>query len=40
MSKELPDPYVSLVLLPDRGRSTKRKTGVQKKTLNPDFNER
>ncbi|XP_065510307.1 extended synaptotagmin-1 [Caloenas nicobarica] len=40
VSKELPDPYVSLVLLPDRGRSTKRKTGVQKKTLNPDFNER
>ncbi|OPJ69977.1 hypothetical protein AV530_008462 [Patagioenas fasciata monilis] len=40
VSKELPDPYVSLVLLPDRSRSTKRKTGVQKKTLNPDFNER
>ncbi|KAM6189119.1 extended synaptotagmin-1 [Sarcoramphus papa] len=40
VSKELPDPYVSLVLLPDRSRSTKRKTSVQKKTLNPDFNER
>ncbi|XP_074709802.1 LOW QUALITY PROTEIN: extended synaptotagmin-1 [Strix uralensis] len=40
VSKELPDPYVSLVLLPDRSRSTKRKTNVQKKTLNPDFNER
>ncbi|NXG01486.1 ESYT1 protein, partial [Sakesphorus luctuosus] len=39
-AKELPDPYVSLVLLPDRGRGTKRKTGVQRKTLNPDFNER
>ncbi|CAM9947465.1 unnamed protein product [Bubo scandiacus] len=39
VSKELPDPYVSLVLLPDRSRSTKRKTNVQKKTLNPDFNE-
>ncbi|NWX51837.1 ESYT1 protein, partial [Steatornis caripensis] len=39
-SKELPDPYVSLVLLPDRSRGTKRKTSVQKKTLNPDFNER
>ncbi|KAM9214618.1 LOW QUALITY PROTEIN: extended synaptotagmin-1 [Leptosomus discolor] len=38
--KELPDPYVSLVLLPDRGRGTKRKTSVQRKTLNPDFNER
>ncbi|XP_071585525.1 extended synaptotagmin-1 isoform X1 [Heliangelus exortis] len=40
VSKELPDPYVSLVLLPDRSRSTKRKTSVQKRTLNPDFNER
>ncbi|NWU86932.1 ESYT1 protein, partial [Onychorhynchus coronatus] len=39
-AKELPDPYVSLVLLPDRSRGTKRKTSVQKKTLNPDFNER
>ncbi|NWS11499.1 ESYT1 protein, partial [Pachyramphus minor] len=38
--KELPDPYVSLVLLPDRSRGTKRKTSVQRKTLNPDFNER
>ncbi|XP_077644841.1 extended synaptotagmin-1 [Lonchura striata] len=38
--KELPDPYVSLLLLPDRGRGSKRKTGVQKRTLNPDFNER
>ncbi|XP_054663073.1 extended synaptotagmin-1 [Grus americana] len=40
VAKELPDPYVSLVLLPDRSRGTKRKTSVQKKTLNPDFNER
>ncbi|KAF1615437.1 UNVERIFIED_CONTAM: Extended synaptotagmin-1, partial [Eudyptes pachyrhynchus] len=40
VSKELPDPYVSLVLLPDRSRGTKRKTSVQKKTLNPVFNER
>ncbi|NXR23549.1 ESYT1 protein, partial [Cinclus mexicanus] len=39
-AKELPDPYVSLVLLPDRSRGTKRKTGVQRRTLNPDFNER
>ncbi|NXF12328.1 ESYT1 protein, partial [Smithornis capensis] len=39
-AKELPDPYVSLVLLPDRSRGTKRKTSVQRKTLNPDFNER
>ncbi|NXN96924.1 ESYT1 protein, partial [Rhinopomastus cyanomelas] len=40
LSKELPDPYLSLLLQPDRGRSTKRKTDPQKKTLNPDFNER
>ncbi|XP_068777546.1 extended synaptotagmin-1 isoform X2 [Struthio camelus] len=40
VSKDLPDPYVSLVLLPDKSRATKRKTSVQKKTLNPDFNER
>ncbi|XP_056370928.1 extended synaptotagmin-1 [Oenanthe melanoleuca] len=37
--RELPDPYVSLALLPERGRS-KRKTGVQRRTLNPEFNER
>uniref|UniRef100_A0A8V5GR14 Uncharacterized protein n=1 Tax=Melopsittacus undulatus TaxID=13146 RepID=A0A8V5GR14_MELUD len=37
--KELPDPYVSLLLLPERGRS-KRKTGTQRRTLDPDFNER
>ncbi|KAM9177111.1 LOW QUALITY PROTEIN: extended synaptotagmin-1 [Mergus octosetaceus] len=40
LSKELPDPYVSLVLLPTRSRGTKRKTSVQRKTLNPNFNER
>ncbi|KAM6106254.1 extended synaptotagmin-1 [Pterocles gutturalis] len=39
-AKELPDPYVSLVLLPDRGRGSKRKTSVQRRTLNPDFDER
>ncbi|KAM3657327.1 extended synaptotagmin-1-like [Ammospiza maritima maritima] len=32
-----PTPYVSLVLLPER---SKRKTGVQRRTLNPEFNER
>uniref|UniRef100_A0A8U8C037 Uncharacterized protein n=1 Tax=Geospiza parvula TaxID=87175 RepID=A0A8U8C037_GEOPR len=35
-SKEPPDPYVSLALLPKRGRGgSKRKTGVQRRTLNP-----
>ncbi|XP_062453464.1 extended synaptotagmin-1 [Rhea pennata] len=40
VSKDLPDPYVSLVLLPDKSRATKRKTSAQRKTLNPDFNEK
>uniref|UniRef100_A0A8C8SLZ6 Extended synaptotagmin-1 n=1 Tax=Pelusios castaneus TaxID=367368 RepID=A0A8C8SLZ6_9SAUR len=39
-SKDGPDPYVSLILLPDKNRVTKRKTTVRKKTLNPEFNER
>lgn len=39
--KDPPDPYVSLLLLPpERGRGSKRRTAVQRKTLNPDFNER
>ena len=33
------DPYVKAYLLPDRGKRSKRKTGVQRKTLNPVFNE-
>lgn len=33
------DPYVKTYLLPDRGKRSKRKTGVQRKTLNPVFNE-
>ncbi|KYO34597.1 hypothetical protein Y1Q_0020951 [Alligator mississippiensis] len=39
-SRDLPDPYVSLLLLPDKSRGTKRKTSVQRRTLNPEFNER
>ncbi|XP_074835860.1 extended synaptotagmin-1 isoform X2 [Carettochelys insculpta] len=39
-AKEIPDPYVSLLLLPDKSRVTKRKTTVRKRTLNPEFNER
>ncbi|OXB53648.1 hypothetical protein ASZ78_004036 [Callipepla squamata] len=39
--KDPPDPYVSLLLLPpERGRGSKRRTAVQRRTLNPDFNER
>uniref|UniRef100_A0A8C0GJS2 Extended synaptotagmin 1 n=1 Tax=Chelonoidis abingdonii TaxID=106734 RepID=A0A8C0GJS2_CHEAB len=39
-SKDIPDPYVSLILLPDKNRMTKRKTTVRKRTLNPEFSER
>ncbi|XP_053153668.1 extended synaptotagmin-1 isoform X2 [Hemicordylus capensis] len=39
-AKDAPDPYVSLILLPDKSRVTKRKTTVRKKTLNPEFNEK
>ncbi|XP_040839846.1 extended synaptotagmin-1 [Ochotona curzoniae] len=39
-SRDLPDPYVSLSLLPDKNRATKRKTSQKKKTLNPEFTER
>ncbi|XP_062893376.1 extended synaptotagmin-1 [Mobula hypostoma] len=38
-SKEVPDPYVSLILLPDKNKATKRKTSVKKKTINPEYNE-
>ncbi|ERE91719.1 extended synaptotagmin-1-like protein [Cricetulus griseus] len=38
--RDLPDPYVSLLLLPDKNRGTKRKTSQKKRTLNPEFNER
>ena len=33
------DPYVKTYLLPDRGKHSKRKTSVQRKTVNPVFNE-
>lgn len=38
--RDLPDPYVSVLLLPDKNRGTKRKTSQKKRTLNPEFNER
>lgn len=38
--KDAPDPYASLILLPDKSRVTKRKTTVRKKTQNPEFNEK
>ncbi|XP_053564085.1 extended synaptotagmin-1 [Bombina bombina] len=38
--KEPSDPYVSLILLPDKSRGTKRKTAVKKKSSNPEFNEK
>ncbi|XP_060793413.1 extended synaptotagmin-1 [Neoarius graeffei] len=39
-SKDGSDPYVSFTLQPDKNRSTKRKTSVKKRDLNPEFNER
>ncbi|KAK3518986.1 hypothetical protein QTP70_016199 [Hemibagrus guttatus] len=39
-SKDGSDPYVSFILHPDKNRSTKRKTSVKKRDLNPEFNER
>uniref|UniRef100_A0A673BZU0 Extended synaptotagmin-like protein 1b n=1 Tax=Sphaeramia orbicularis TaxID=375764 RepID=A0A673BZU0_9TELE len=38
-SKDGVDSYVSLMLLPDKSKSTKRKTAVKKKVLNPEYNE-
>lgn len=39
-SKDGVDSYVSLILLPDKSKSSKRKTAVKKKVLDPEFNER
>ncbi|XP_068123727.1 extended synaptotagmin-1 [Hyperolius riggenbachi] len=39
-SKDLPDPYLSVLLVPDKNRVTKRKTSVKKRTTNPEFNEK
>ncbi|XP_031421334.1 LOW QUALITY PROTEIN: extended synaptotagmin-1 [Clupea harengus] len=39
-TKDGSDPYVSFILFPDKSRTTKRKTSVKKKDLNPEFNER
>ncbi|XP_016367749.1 extended synaptotagmin-1-like [Sinocyclocheilus rhinocerous] len=39
-SKDSLDTYVSLILLPDKSKATKRKTSVKKKNLNPEFTER
>ncbi|XP_056293820.1 extended synaptotagmin-1 isoform X2 [Pseudoliparis swirei] len=39
-SKDGVDSYVSLVLLPDKSKATKRKTAVKKRDLDPEYNER
>eukprot|EP00062_Callorhinchus_milii_P024119 gi/632983699/ref/XP_007908775.1/ PREDICTED: extended synaptotagmin-1 [Callorhinchus milii] len=39
-SKDTPDPYVSLILQPDKTRVTKRKTSVKKKSTSPEYNDR
>ena len=33
------DPYIKTYLLPDKSKHTKRKTGIQRKTTNPNYNE-
>ena len=33
------DPYIKTYLLPDRSKYTKRKTSIQRKTINPVYNE-
>ncbi|XP_074532053.1 extended synaptotagmin-1 isoform X2 [Halichoeres trimaculatus] len=38
-SKDGVDSYVSLMLLPDKSKATKRKTAVKKRDLNPEYNE-
>uniref|UniRef100_A0A7M5UU22 Uncharacterized protein n=1 Tax=Clytia hemisphaerica TaxID=252671 RepID=A0A7M5UU22_9CNID len=37
---KMPNPFVKCYLLPDKSRKSKRKTGVQKKTNNPMWNEK
>ncbi|KAJ7999237.1 hypothetical protein DPEC_G00213360 [Dallia pectoralis] len=39
-TKDGPDTYISLILLPDKSKSTKKKTSIKKKDLNPEYNER
>ncbi|XP_052340147.1 extended synaptotagmin-1 [Oncorhynchus keta] len=39
-AKDSSNPYVSFILLPDKNRTTKRKTITKKRDLNPEFNER
>ncbi|KAI7794157.1 putative extended synaptotagmin-1, partial [Triplophysa rosa] len=39
-SKDPPDTYISFILLPDKNRTTKKKTSVKKRNLNPEINER
>ncbi|XP_061641024.1 extended synaptotagmin-1 isoform X2 [Phyllopteryx taeniolatus] len=39
-SKDAVDSFVSIMLLPDKSKATKRKTAVKKRDLNPEFNER
>ncbi|KAF7654454.1 hypothetical protein LDENG_00069620 [Lucifuga dentata] len=39
-SKDGIDSYVSIMLLPDKSKASKRKTSVKKRDLNPEYNER
>lgn len=37
VEKRLPNPYVKTYLLPDKAKTSKRKTKIKKKTINPNF---
>ncbi|XP_068170607.1 extended synaptotagmin-1 [Antennarius striatus] len=39
-SKDGVDSYVSLMLLPDKSKTTKKKTAVKKRDVNPEYNEK
>ncbi len=38
-SRGIANPYVKIYLLPDKHRHSKRRTGIARKTVNPEFNE-
>ncbi|KAM6981454.1 extended synaptotagmin-1 [Aplochiton taeniatus] len=39
-SKDAVDSYVSLMLLPDKSKATKKKTSIKKRNQNPEYNEK
>ncbi|KAG7477370.1 hypothetical protein MATL_G00068880 [Megalops atlanticus] len=39
-AKDISEPYISFILLPDKNKVTKRKTSTKKRDVNPEYNER